>query len=666
MSSIDRQWDISEADAKKLKKQVVVFRQQWAAFANRSHECFENFRSKGATLTDDFYDELCEMEQRKDELHRRLSEATSQIPGEQWELPESSASLHDFEESLIKLKDLCKAHEQHQRERVGRVLAPLEPLANIQTDSEDIRSCVHELTSRIEKLSDSVLEFDREAIDAAESLYAANIALLKLINEGTSGDQQQPETMTNAEFNECFELIDGEFGRHLAIATIRGQLKLGRSSDHAQTLFKKAEQQGISEPSPEMLSLLQKHFNEPRDKLTAPRTLRRVQPIRKVTISALEAEGVLRSAIDGLQKHLSELKSRDSVGANQPGHPTQLQTVGYSNLIQITEHLILVLNARDTSGKTYRSELEVAANLLAEAHSAVRVGAGRKFANEGAIPELVEIFNWLKTFVSPEMESIHVKRHMRLEDQANPINNDNVANRIHGVVDNWTKTHAAAKQLMMIEKSVKELQQTGLPVAISTIDLWVQQYLKGSATPSDAMLRELLSPVYELLPDPDETPADLQCELSEDFKKVLRNLDAHLQMLAERELEAEASKEVVHIGPELERVRQWFCGKRIALVAGVPDQIHKKRIEDAFQLKELKWVEASKTDRASELSSQVGEVDLLILITKLIGHKHNTLRGFCSEIGVPSVQTKKNQGFGVNTLVEVITQQASRQLDRVS
>ena len=180
------------------------------------------------------------------------------------------------------------------------------------------------------------------------------------------------------------------------------------------------------------------------------------------------------------------------------------------------------------------------------------------------------------------------------------------------------------------------------------------------------MLRELLSPVYELLPDPDETPADLQCELSEDFKKVLRNLDAHLQMLAERELEAEASKEVVHIGPELERVRQWFCGKRIALVAGVPDQIHKKRIEDAFQLKELKWVEASKTDRASELSSQVGEVDLLILITKLIGHKHNTLRGFCSEIGVPSVQTKKNQGFGVNTLVEVITQQASRQLDRVS
>ncbi|MEQ9411565.1 MAG: hypothetical protein RIK87_27880 [Fuerstiella sp.] len=56
----------------------------------------------------------------------------------------------------------------------------------------------------------------------------------------------------------------------------------------------------------------------------------------------------------------------------------------------------------------------------------------------------------------------------------------------------------------------------------------------------------------------------------------------------------------------------------------------------------------------------------MVLVTKLIGHKHSSVRDFCRDHRIPCVQTRKSQGLGVNQLIAVIIEQASEQLDRAA
>jgi hypothetical protein len=56
-------------------------------------------------------------------------------------------------------------------------------------------------------------------------------------------------------------------------------------------------------------------------------------------------------------------------------------------------------------------------------------------------------------------------------------------------------------------------------------------------------------------------------------------------------------------------------------------------------------------------------MSLVVLITKLIGHKHNDIREFCRNHGVPWVQTRIQGGYSVNQLAHLIREQASDYLD---
>jgi hypothetical protein len=178
-------------------------------------------------------------------------------------------------------------------------------------------------------------------------------------------------------------------------------------------------------------------------------------------------------------------------------------------------------------------------------------------------------------------------------------------------------------------------------------------------------------PVVDLLPEPppeQETgavaePEEADCgeeadEFSASFTRVLSSISSHMMRgpaMERQELEAETE--------DLKYVRERLSGRSIAIVGGVCRPHAVARIRKALQLEDVRWLPATKKDRVSHFETDIRGMTLVVLITKLIGHKHNDIRDFCREIGIPWVQTPIQGGYSVNQLSRLIREQASEQLD---
>jgi hypothetical protein len=147
-------------------------------------------------------------------------------------------------------------------------------------------------------------------------------------------------------------------------------------------------------------------------------------------------------------------------------------------------------------------------------------------------------------------------------------------------------------------------------------------------------------------------------EFSAGFTRVLSSISSHMLRgpAAERqELDVETE--------DLKYVRERLAGRTIAIVGGVCRPHAAARIRKAMQLDDVRWLPATKKDRVSHFETDIRGMSLVVLITKLIGHKHNDIRDFCREIGIPWVQTPIQGGYSVNQLSRLIREQASEQLD---
>jgi hypothetical protein len=139
---------------------------------------------------------------------------------------------------------------------------------------------------------------------------------------------------------------------------------------------------------------------------------------------------------------------------------------------------------------------------------------------------------------------------------------------------------------------------------------------------------------------------------------VLNSLVAHIDRspaAGRQELEQETE--------DLRYVRERLSGRSIAIVGGVCKPHAAARIRKALQLEELRWLSAGKSDRVSQFETDIRGMSLVVLITKLIGHKHNEIREFCRAREIPWVQTRIQGGYSVNQLARLIREQASQHLD---
>ena len=180
-------------------------------------------------------------------------------------------------------------------------------------------------------------------------------------------------------------------------------------------------------------------------------------------------------------------------------------------------------------------------------------------------------------------------------------------------------------------------------------------------------MRSLLSaklPLFPELEGASELPSEAAgtaTGYSEALLHLLNGIEAELDDLlrAEPETECELPEPA---SPDVVMVRELLSGQRMAMVGGVVRPLAREKIERAFGLAHLEWIPASKRDRVRDLEPMIRDVNLVVLVTSLIGHKHNDLRQVCTELGIPWVQTAKRSGYGVNQLAHAILQQASRRL----
>jgi len=366
----------------------------------------------------------------------------------------------------------------------------------------------------------------------------------------------------------------------------------------------------------------------------------------------------------------------------------QIRALGWWNLAFALDLAGELLSERSRTSATLRSELVELLNLTAEAQNAVRVEAEGR---EVTLAEQDQVFQWMRSICHEHSEGVRIERFMRRDDRANPEHNADVSARLHVLGKKIRDRLSQERLLRQLEMQVRNLRREGVGTDNAyacdrnqkewrKIDQTVRELLETGLHENHCGMRDLLLPVVDLIPETQPGTVDLADgdadaglaagseegseasleleEFSPEFNRVLNSLSMHLARNA-AVVQAEAEVETA----DVQYVRERLSGQSIAIVGGVCKPHAAARIQKALKLREVRWLSAGKNDRVCQFETDVRGMSLVVLITKLIGHKHNDIREFCKNQGVPWVQTRVQGGYSVNQLAYLIREQASEYLD---
>lgn len=115
--------------------------------------------------------------------------------------------------------------------------------------------------------------------------------------------------------------------------------------------------------------------------------------------------------------------------------------------------------------------------------------------------------------------------------------------------------------------------------------------------------------------------------------------------------------------PEVLAVREVLRGKRMVIIGGDerPDSTH--RIQEAFQLRELHWIETQPNGAHSAFSPPIRDPDtaIVVLLIRWSRHQFGDVVEICKQFGKPFVRA--TTGYNPNTIALAIVKQASDKLD---
>lgn len=391
----------------------------------------------------------------------------------------------------------------------------------------------------------------------------------------------------------------------------------------------------------------------------------------------------LSSRAEMLWPDVSDLQRHSTAKAAE-----QIRALGWWNLAFALDLAGELLSERSRTSTTFRSELVELLNLVAEAQNAVRVEAEGR---EVSVAEQDQVFQWMRIICHEHSEGVRIERFMRRDDRANPENNADVSARLHVLGKKIRDRISQERLLRQLELQVRNLKRDGVGTdntygrdknqkEWTSIDQTVRELLGTGLHENHCGMRDLLLPVVDLIPEAQAETEDLAdgtastaspnasegCaeaspeldEFSPEFNRVLNSISMHLARTT-AVVQTEAETETA----DVQYVRERLSGQSIAIVGGVCKPHAAARIQKALKLREIRWLSAGKNDRVCQFETDVRGMSLVVLITKLIGHKHNDIREFCKNQGVPWVQTRVQGGYSVNQLAFLIREQASEYLD---
>ncbi len=302
-----------------------------------------------------------------------------------------------------------------------------------------------------------------------------------------------------------------------------------------------------------------------------------------------------------------------------------------------------------------RSFLERALDLLAAAQSALRTAVinieGPRDSDQYAV------YNWLRKIAGDEQ--IYIRRHMRLDDQADPSQCPDIEERLAAIEKAFQETRERAKgrksRINRFRYHAKRIKDGhGTEHDWEKIMSCIEEMLDDGVPPSNPDIRELLLPILEQMPDLNPLP--------EGVLLVLREIDRYL---ASRVLRTEERTDSPP-SAEISEVARLLRDSSVVLIGGERRIDAERHLKDAFQLKEVVWVGTRGHESTSLFESYVARPDvaLVLLAIRFSSHSFGDVKIFCDRYGKPLVRLPG--GYNPNQVAAQILNQCSDQLERTS
>lgn len=317
----------------------------------------------------------------------------------------------------------------------------------------------------------------------------------------------------------------------------------------------------------------------------------------------------------------------------------------------------LSLNAMIVEQDALSDSLNQAMALLAEAQSALRLAVDDIDGRHDETQR--ETFLWLKRMT--DRLRIYLPRFMRLNDTADPDDWGSLREQCAQLEDTLRAQLASQRQqsrqwgrlryhLQRIRSLGKEPDIEDWTKALDAVD----RLIEDGIAPSSVDLRDALLPFIDEIPD--------EVETGKNVLLALREIDRYL---ASREAEilgtelVESGKE--ELSAEERGVRTLLAGKSLVLIGGIQRPQHKDRIERAFGLAELIWLDggaASYTEFEPSISR--ADVAVVILLIRWSSHGYGEVKGYCDAYDKPLIRVPA--GYSPKQLAHQILEQAATRL----
>ncbi len=276
---------------------------------------------------------------------------------------------------------------------------------------------------------------------------------------------------------------------------------------------------------------------------------------------------------------------------------------------------------RESDTARYREEFKQAVQHLASVQSALRVQA-EPLRDENQF----QIFHWLQRVTKEH--SVFVAKHMKLTDPAAASDIPAIREQLQQAQLRWEAPKQRAK---ILKRITYELGKTATdPAAWDAVFRQVEELVVREKTPpSNVELRELLLPHLDRIPQTEEP--------NEAFLAVQRAMDDFLRSVEGRDADAAGPQGMAN--PEVEELKAILAGRKVILIGGIPDPHGKARLEHAFGLEELVWVEARHEESISPIALEVRDpaVVLVLVVVRWMSHAHGNVKKQCVEVNKPFV-----------------------------
>ncbi len=251
---------------------------------------------------------------------------------------------------------------------------------------------------------------------------------------------------------------------------------------------------------------------------------------------------------------------------------------------------------------------------------------------------------------------VFIHKYLKREDQADPGAGPSVARRMRDfiaplrkVADVGKNRHRALGNLKHKTRRLKDDPAANAEEWPRIVEL-LEELVTGGLPPSNPEIRELMLPVFDLLPD--ELPVTTSAAL------VLREVERFLATRPsgeERQVEEPPS-------PEVAEVRRLLAGRRVVLIGGQLRPASRDALAEAFDLAGLDWVVTDDHESVGIFEAPVArpEVAVVLLAIRWSSHSYGEVQAYCDRFG--KLLVRLPGGYNSNQVAHQILSQVGQRL----